>query len=118
MADGHSGRCKECQKANVRAAKLRNPQQYAAYERARFKTPERKAQVIATQRRHRKKHPDKYKARQAVSYAVRTGKLVKQPCACGETKVQAHHHDYSKPLDVKWVCFKCHREQEHGQRTN
>lgn len=63
---------------------------------------------------------EKYKARTAVSNALRDGRLIKQPCEhCGATeKVQAHHNDYSKPLDVEWLCFKCHREHAHGQTTS
>ena len=33
---------------------------------------------------------------------------------CGE-KGQAHHDDYSKPFEIKWLCFKHHRELAHGQ---
>ena len=50
------------------------------------------------------------KARAAARNAVKTGKIVKQPCEkCGEPKTQAHHTDYDKPLDVTWLCHKHHR---------
>jgi hypothetical protein len=47
-----------------------------------------------------------------VDIAVKNGSLKKQPCEkCGSTgRVNAHHEDYTKPLDVMWLCYTCHRE--------
>ena len=48
--------------------------------------------------------------RKKVSYAVRTGKIKKLPCkVCGYEIVEAHHEDYSKPLEVIWLCREHHR---------
>lgn len=103
-----------------------HPEQHKKSNRRYYeKYPERK---FETQRKYRKNHPEwqkiikerepeKYKARHAVSNAIRDGKLKKQPCAiCGELKVQAHHEDYSKPLEVVWLCNKHHKEK-HGQKA-
>ncbi len=62
----------------------------------------------------RKRHPEKNRARQAVRYAIKIGKLVRMPCAeCGaRDRVEAHHEDYSRPLDVIWLCKGCH-ENKH-----
>lgn len=47
----------------------------------------------------------------AVNNAVVRGKLVKLACeVCGNTKSEAHHADYSKPLDVMWLCRKHHKD--------
>jgi len=62
--------------------------------------------------RMRGKYPEKVKARSRVSDAVRSGKLTKQPCeVCGSARVQAHHDDYSKPLEVRWLCRTHHNEE-------
>ncbi len=35
-------------------------------------------------------------------------------CRATNAKVHAHHHDYSKPLDVEWLCKDCHWQQHGG----
>lgn len=59
-------------------------------------------------------------ARRKLNHAVAKGLLVR-PVSCqrcgripsprkdGKSCVQGHHHDYSKPLDVEWLCPTCHR---------
>ncbi len=47
-----------------------------------------------------------------ISTAVASGKVVPpNKCEnCGiETRLHGHHEDYSKPLEVKWLCPKCHK---------
>ncbi|TIX28948.1 MAG: hypothetical protein E5V35_00095 [Mesorhizobium sp.] len=57
----------------------------------------------------REENPVAYRAQTAVSNAVRDGRLFKQPCEfCGDDEVHAHHRDYTKPLEVVWLCPKCH----------
>lgn len=114
MGDGHLGKCKKCTKADVRRHRVENPEKLSAYERRRLLTTSRKKQRAESQRKSRAKHPEKEIAYRAVRKAVRTGVLKPERCACGEKRVQAHHYDYGKPLDVKWQCFKCHRQKEHG----
>ena len=116
MGDGHLNKCKECTRRDTSKNYQGKREQYAEYERKRFTTARRKAQILKYDRNRRVVHPDKCYARAKVGNSVRNGKLKKEPCKfCGNTKVQAHHEDYSKPLDVIWVCFKCHREKFHNQ---
>jgi len=57
------------------------------------------------------------KARNQVSQAIATGRLLRMPCeTCGEHKSEAHHDDYSKPLSVRWLCKKHHNEHHSRLR--
>lgn len=59
----------------------------------------------------------KNKARCAVTRAIKNGALVRKPCEiCGELKVEAHHDDYTKRLDVRWLCVKHHTEHHVKER--
>ncbi len=61
---------------------------------------------------NRDRHPEKQRARGILSKHVADGKIIRQPCeVCGvTTDVQGHHDDYSKPLEVRWLCRTHHME--------
>ncbi len=64
-------------------------------------------------RKNMKEHPEKWEAR-----ALARKHVPKKPCGvCGHEKVQAHHEDYSKPLDVNWLCKKHHVEAHYPKTT-
>ena len=70
-------------------------------------------------RRQMEREPVKEAARRATQYAIRMGTLVRQPCEqCGATPGHAHHDDYSKPLDVRWLCRPCHTEHHKQERAS
>jgi hypothetical protein len=117
--DGHEHRCKACANAYKRqhAAKpearlhkaiyrLTNVEKFNRWSAAyRAKHPDR---VLATRHRYVEQNAEKRKARTAVSNAIRDGKLVRLPCGVCGAKAEAHHADYSKPLDVVWLCKRHH----------
>ena len=118
MSDGHLGKCKDCTKADV-AIRLSNKRQdIREYEQWRSQTASRKAKLPDYQRAMRVKYPEKYAARMALNNAVRDGRVERRPCEiCGDLESEGHHHDYTKPFDVRWLCFKHHREIAHGQKV-
>jgi hypothetical protein len=69
--------------------------------RYRDLTPEAKAKAIA---------------RGKLNLAIYYGKVKRQPCWCGATPAEAHHEDYSKPLDVRWLCPPHHQEADRVKR--
>jgi ribosomal protein S27AE len=102
------GECKECTKARVKVRARTDPK-VQAYERFRAKQSHRLEHTRRTSDKWNAKNPLAYKAHYLVSNAVRDGRLKRLPCEfCGETKVHAHHKDYAKPLEVIWLCPKCH----------
>lgn len=111
MANGHLGKCKECNKKDVRENYLIRKDQYTEYYAEREKTEKRKIWRLNAQKKHRNLYPVQYHCRLITQNAMKTGLLIKQPCQkCGELKVEAHHEDYHTPLSVDWLCLKHHRE--------
>jgi len=63
------------------------------------------------------RYPEKMRARQKLHTEIRSGRMKRLPCIkCGAIKSQAHHEDYSKPLEVIWLCQKCHNV-EHAKSS-
>ena len=60
----------------------------------------------------------KRRARTQVTCAIRRGDLARRPCeVCGEETALAHHVDYSRPLDVVWLCYT-HHSWVHADRMS
>ena len=89
----------------------------------RSKTPEERRALYAKQdpekrraREHfrylRRKGSPEVVANYTLNNAIRDRRLHRGPCeVCGTTaKVHGHHDDYSKPLDVRWLCEEHHLE--------
>jgi len=134
--NGHAEQCKACKlikdreyyqrRKEVCLAKherwaKRNPEkilqnQRAYYERNKEKILDklresRKSNGYAQTKAYRKRNRQKIECHNFVRLAIKFGHLVR-PESCEQCKIeckpQAHHNDYEKPLEVVWLCRKCH----------
>ena len=115
MADGHLNKCKDCARRDSKNHRMENIDEIRAYDRARGNRQD-KSYV----KEYRNKYPNKYKAHTLENNNVRAGNLVPLPCEiCGGGAV-AHHDDYAKPLNVRWLCQSHHMQwhAEHGEGAN
>lgn len=127
---GRMSKCKECHKIYVKENRLKRIQQYAAYEASRATLPHRVAMRTRYARTDRGKeaharsrdayierYPLKRKAHLMVANAIRSGRLLRYACeVCNNPNAQAHHDDYTKPLDVRWLCTKHHAEWHRSNK--
>jgi hypothetical protein len=127
MGDGRLGKCKECAKKDANRHRSENLEDVQAYDRMRGQDPKRKANVKKryheiyagsdiVKKYHQKwldNNKEKRSAHIVVGNAVKRGDLIRKPCErCGKVKgVHGHHEDYSKPLEVIWLCKKHHGER-------
>ena len=102
-SDGRHWQCKECQSKQAREA----------YEEGRY---------LDQRVRECEANPRPRLARLCVRLALNAGRLTKpRHCSgCGrpdtECRIEAHHADYARPLDVIWLCTKCHRRMDAMRR--
>jgi hypothetical protein len=135
MKDGRLNKCKECTKKDSSKHRADNLEYCRAYDRKRANLPHRldlKKKVTQTwlkdgrhtavTSKYRQNHPEKYKAHLMVKSAINKG-TIKRGTMCGHCgmkteKIQAHHPDYSKPLEVEWLCVRCHGLVHHKYPTS
>lgn len=103
--DGYEWRCKECVKAATRRREQENPEG-----------------VLRSRLSMYGKKPTRRNACRVVEAALNAGVLEKPHncsiCNCPDTekRIEAHHFDYSRPLDVTWLCPSCHYMADRQRR--
>jgi hypothetical protein len=116
MGDGHLNKCKFCAKLDVRLNRAKRADYYITHDRERSGRPERKDQYRRKRIAYRALHPERTAVYCRVHRAKKAGVLVPPiRCpGCGEvSRVDAHHEDYSRPLQVTWICPRCHHAHHH-----
>jgi ribosomal protein S27AE len=90
------------------------------YSKAYLKTPRGMSKKYSKFLIYRSSYPEKTNAREKLKAAVQKGEI-KKPKICSHCGgsfstryMQAHHVDYSKPLEVIWLCGNCHKFK-HGR---
>lgn len=132
--DGRLCHCKACaaglyQKNRDRIRAKQNSHYYATRD-------DRKDHVVKKDRQYRIANKERLNAQKAeyarlnrpkieagnaVQSAIACGRMVKMPCEiCGKEKAEAHHDDYSRPLDVRWLCRSHHMQwhRKNGEGAN
>jgi hypothetical protein len=126
MGDGYLNKCIDCAKKDTLSNRSKNKDYYYIYDRLRANNPDRVErrieyrksvkgkEILANgKRRWALKNKDKISAQIKARQAITRGDLVVgccEICGCREN-IEAHHEDYHKPLDVRWLCIKHHAER-------
>ncbi len=108
--------CVTCKRARQNALNY-NDKNFRLKRRIHNSKPKIK-EYRATYTQMRKENDPGYKlmrcAHRKVGTEIEASRLFRLPCEiCGIEKADAHHHDYSRPLDVKWLCRR-HHAQSHA----
>lgn len=128
MADGHLNKCKSCARSDSISHRNGNIERVKVYDRVRSNSdthrqrnresyrkrmtdPRKKVDDLRQKREWYARNKIKTRANVKVKRALEKGILVRrnecERCGSGRN-IHAHHEDYTKPLDVNWLCQKCH----------
>lgn len=115
---------REGYKEQKRAYNESHKDELAAYRREYYDSHKEKTKMLrqayyqadkerdrVLHREYNKQYPERAKAGDIVTYAVKTGQISREPCqVCGSNEnLCAHHDDYALPLAVVWLCAKHHK---------
>ena len=109
--DGLTSRCKDCVKLQGRLTRARHLEKIRERDRVRNKKRKNRTDTKGGARR---------KEYNTIRDALRDGLLCK-PLFCtrcwASGRIEAHHNDYSRPLDVVWLCPSCHASMHREERA-
>lgn len=116
MRDGRLNKCCACVKAYAQHRRLTSDRPREIDNR---RYHEGKKDPSDYSRRFPERAAVSHRASQIVCTAIRKGQLTRpticEQCGQPSARIEAAHHDYSKPLDVRWLCQRCHRRWDAEQ---
>ena len=119
MVSGYLNFCKTCVKERVHKHRRDNIDKYRILDKAIRQKPK----VIKYRREMTKawikRNPEAYKAQYLLRNAVRDKRIKKltscEKCGKPHYRLNGHHEDYSKPLEVIWLCPVCHSAEHYKE---
>lgn len=107
--DGLRAICRVCQVEYNREWAERNPETRRASQRRRYG---RERERLGSKRPTTVMAPVQRNAHNTVLRAIQRGDITRPDncprCRRADSPIQGHHADYAKPLDVEWLCARCH----------
>lgn len=127
MLDGHLNECKDCKKAATTRRRQAHPEVMMTWrnnnrEYLRQYTKDWLSAHPDWQKTYRQQPEEQRKcqARRATRKLKHSRPAACQRCCNDSPVLFKHHHDYSKPLDIVWLCQDCHviadRERRQQER--
>lgn len=121
MGDGYLGKCKACTRDDVTEHRIKNVGRIREYDRERSKLSHRAELRTRVGDAWRKAHPERKQAHVLLRRAILAGNVARpshcQRCCATPGRIEGHHADYSKPLDVEWLCKPCHAKADQERRV-
>jgi hypothetical protein len=117
MKDGHLNFCKLCVQDRIREYRLNNIEKLRKYDKKRWKKKWKNKEYRSNRLEYHKKWRKFNKIKISAQNAIRN-KIKSRPCLCElcgdkNKKILGHHQDYSKQLQVIWLCPPCHYKVHH-----
>ena len=116
--DGLRTICKKCWKSDNKEYYTENIDSISEANKLYSKTDKGIASRKLATKNFRHNHKDRYIAHGKLNGMVQSGKITKPVncdiCGLPSDKLDGHHEDYSKPLEVVWCCHKCHMNTYHN----
>lgn len=110
-------RCKDCDRLTGRQNRKNNPETFKKKDKSYYER--HKLEIIEKRKKKYQEDKPKHRAHYLVKQALYKGELLRKNCeTCGDVKSLAHHDDYTKPLDVRWLCATCHMRHHHGKESS
>lgn len=121
---GHAYSCKKCEHERYVKKKAKDPERWNLlsklwHRKKKEEDPDiwkkryqkSKERILNYIKSNKERDKIKLRARNNVNRWLRLGQITRaEKCSeCGSnTKLEAHHEDYSKPREIKWLCVSCH----------